>query len=347
MILKGASIESFLRAPDASARAVLIYGEDEGLVRERAQRLAKTVVENLNDPFRVVEFFGSVLKDDPARLGDEATAIAFGGGRRVVRVRQATDTAEAACKTLLDLRTDFDSLVIVEAGELTPRSKLRKLFEAAKNAAAMPCYADDARTLPDVIRQTLGEHGLSADRDALALLMQSLGADRSMTRGELAKLALYMGTEKSVTAQHVREAIGDCATAALDDVIYAAASGDAQRLDAALGRVLADGTNPVQIVRAAQRHFQRLHLARGDMALGKSADEAMRGLRPPVFFAVQDAFRRQLSTWSEDKLARAFDILTQAETDCKTTGLPAEAVTGRALLALAQAARAGQRPGAR
>ena len=348
MKIQGAKVEAFLRAPDPSLRAILIFGPDEGLVRERAQRLAKMVVDDINDPFRVVEFTGPQLKDDPARLPDEAAAMAFGGGQRVVRVRQAVDSCEPACKSYLGLDTPADALVILDAGDLSPRSKLRKLFEAAKNAACVPCYADDARSLPDVVRQSLSGHGLSLDRDALSLLVQSLGSDRSVTRGELDKLALYMGDEKQVTEAHVRDAIGDSGAAVVDDAIYAAAGGDAGKLETALSRLFADGTNAVQIVRAAQRHFHRLHVARGNMNGGMSAEQATKAMRPPIMFKVAGAFRAQLSLWPQNKLARAFEILTQAEVDCKTTGLPANAVTGRALLAVAQAARAGQpRGGAR
>lgn len=348
MKITGAKVEAFLRAPDPAARAILVFGPDEGLVRERAQRLGRLAVEDLSDPFRVVELNGTQLKDDPARLADEAAAISFGGGQRLVRVGQAADACEGACKSFLKLDTPADALVVLEAGDLNPRSKLRKLFEGAKNAAAVPCYADDARTLPDVIRQTLGDRGLNVDRDAMSLLIQSLGSDRSVTRGELDKLALYMGEEKQVTEAHVRAAIGDSGAAVLDDVVYAAAGGDAARLETALTRVLADGTNPVQIVRATQRHFHKLHIGRGHMAEGMNPGQATKSMRPPIMFKLADAFTQQLNLWPEAKLARAFDILTQAETDCKTTGLPAEAVTGRALLALAQAARAGQRkPGAR
>lgn len=347
MKITGAKVEPFLSAPDPALRAILVFGPDEGLVRERAQRLSRLAVPDLSDPFRVAEFTGQALKDDPARLGDEAAAISFGGGRRVVRVRQASDACEAACQAFLTSGAPADAMVVLDAGDLPPRSKLRKLFEAAPNAACVPCYADDARSLPDVVRETLGRFGVGVERDAMSLLVQSLGADRSVTRGELEKLALYMGEEKTVTEAHVRAVVGDGAAAEVDDVIYAAASGDTARLETAFARVLADGTNAVQIVRGAQRHFQRLHVARGHMGRGLSADEAVKALRPPVIFRLADAFRTQLALWPEDKLARAFEVLTQAEIECKTTGLPADAVTGRALLTLAQAARAGQRRGGR
>lgn len=242
MKITGAKVEAFLRAPDSKARAILVFGPDEGLVRERAQRLAKLVVDDLNDPFRVVEITGSDLKADPARLADEAAAMAFGGGQRVVRIRQAADACEPAVKSFLGLDTPADALVILDAGDLPPRSKLRKLFEAAKNAACIPCYADDMRSLPDVIRETLNRHGLSADRDAMSLLVQSLGSDRSVTRGELDKLAIFMGDNTQVSEADVRACVGDSAASQVDDAIYAAAGGDTEKLESALTRLLGEAS---------------------------------------------------------------------------------------------------------
>ena len=74
--------DRFARAPRAKIRAVLVYGPDAGLVRERAGILKRSVVEDPSDPFRVTELTGRQLSDDPARLADESAALALTGGRR-------------------------------------------------------------------------------------------------------------------------------------------------------------------------------------------------------------------------------------------------------------------------
>src|SRR5471030_1306607 len=78
-------VESFLRKPDPKIRAVVVYGNDDGLVAERGTQLAKTVCEDLKDPFRVVDIAGESLKGDPARLADEFGAMSLMGGRRADR----------------------------------------------------------------------------------------------------------------------------------------------------------------------------------------------------------------------------------------------------------------------
>jgi DNA polymerase-3 subunit delta len=138
MKLAGSRIESFLRRPDPGIRGVLLYGPDAGLVRERAENLARTVCPDLRDPFRVAELTAATLAADPTRLADEAAQISLMGGRRVVRVRDAGD-ALAPLFTRFLAAPAGDALVIAEAGDLPARSALRRAFDEAAVAAAIGC----------------------------------------------------------------------------------------------------------------------------------------------------------------------------------------------------------------
>jgi DNA polymerase-3 subunit delta len=121
--------------------AALVYGPDPGMVRERAAALAKSVVPDLSDPFRVAELDESALDSDPARLWDEAVALSMIGGRRVVRVRGAGNAlAKEFERFLADPKGD--ALIVVEAGDLAKSASLRRVFEEADNAAAVACYPD-------------------------------------------------------------------------------------------------------------------------------------------------------------------------------------------------------------
>lgn len=339
MKISGAAQESFIAAPDPAVACVLLYGPDRGLVGERARKLALSVVDAPDDPFRVVEMTAANLKTDPARLADEAQAMSFGGGRKLIKLREAGDAASKTLKAFLEIASAGDALLVVEAAELGPRSSLRKLCEGAKNAAAIACYGDNSSSLAKVIAETLGAHGLKPSRDAMSYLVGSLGSDRSVSRGELEKLALYMGGPGTVEVADAAAAIGDNAASALDDISLCTGSGDKIGLDKALARALGDGSHPVQILRAVSRHFLRLHLAAGLVATGRNADQAMKSLKPPVMFMQADQFRVQLQRWQPERLSDALDLLVTAEMDCKTTGMPVEAVCGRALMRIAQAAR--------
>lgn len=339
--------EAFLAKPDPALAAILIYGPDAGLVRERFNALTKAVAGSLDDPFRVSEISPETLRDDPARLGDEAAALSFTGGRRVVRIRAATDSVAEPMAKFIDAPMG-EALVLVAADDLSPRSKLRLAFEKADRAAALPCYADNAQTLEGVIRETLKGAGLAISSDALSWLTDRLGGDRELSRRELEKLVLYIGDSregeaKTVTEDDVLACIGDTAAMGLDDLIYAVGDGDQAGVQRVFARLTNEGTSSIGILTAVARHVLRLHETRGRMTEGKSLDQAMMSLRPPVFFKYKTRFAAQANRWTEALLARALDLLNEAEMLAKSTDMPADAAIERALIQIANVGRSSRR----
>lgn len=343
MKISAAAADRFVTKPDPAAVAVLLYGPDRGLVQERTEQLALSVVDTLDDPFRVADLNASALISDRARLADEAAAQSLMGGRRVVRVRGAGNDLAPIVEALLENMVG-DALIIVEAGELSPKAKLRSLFETSANAASIACYQDEAMALETVIKETLSRHGLSVSSEALGFMSSRLGADRKVTRGELEKLALFMGERTQVSVEDAIACIGDSAEMDLDDLADGVAQGDHASAARALARLTMDGVSPVAILRGLQRHFQHLHMATAMVAGGTALDTAIGSLRPPIFYKRRPTFGRQLRTWPPRLVANALDLLLEAELDCKTTGMPAGAICAQAVTRLTQAAaRAARR----
>jgi DNA polymerase-3 subunit delta len=336
--LAAGRVDGFLRRPDPEIRAVLFYGPDAGLVRERADAIGRTVSPDLRDPFRVADLTGPALTADPARLYDETAQISLMGGRRLVRVREIADAQSALFARFLT-NPPGDGLVVVEAGDLPARGALRRAFDDAARGVAIGCYPDGARDLAEVIRETLTAHRITASRDAVDFLVGHLGGDRLLTRAELEKLALYVGDGGRVELDDARLSIADSAALSLDDAVLAAAEGDAAALDRALSRVFQEGESAVSVIRAALRHLQRLHILSIRVAAGEPVDTVLRGARPPIFFKQQDNFRRQLSLWREPQLRGQLDALAAAEARIKTTGMPADTVCRAALFGMVFAAR--------
>ena len=344
MKIEPRQVEAFLKKPDPGIRGVVVYGNDDGLIAERAVALAKTVCEDLNDPFRVIDIAGDVLKGDPARLADEFGAMSLMGGRRVVRVRPAGEESAAALQNLVDA-TAGDALIVIEGGNLTPRSGLRALAETEACLAALPCYMDNEAALEGLVETAARAQGFGVDPDALDWIVERLGGDRGQTRSEIDKLLLYKAGDdsKTVTLADAMAVLGDTASIGIDNVIAATFDGELVALDRALDRVFAEGGNPVQLVRSLQRHADQLHLVSGHTAKGGNLEAAMfkaRGL--PRGGPVRQRFERHLRAWPLPRLGSALSAILEAEIETKRTGLPDEAIARRLCLRLAQAARSAK-----
>ncbi len=329
------NIEPFVKSPPANMRVILVYGPDTGLVKERAQIIGKSIVEDLNDPFNAVTLSPAILTDDPARLFDEACALSMMGGKRLIRIEDANDKLTILLKDYLE-NPNENALIGLEAAGLSPRSSLRKFCEAAEEAAALPCYVEDARDLARLIHETAKQANKQIDQDAVMWLATNIAGDRARARSELEKLLLYKGTDdtSNITLGDAQAACGVAGAQNLDDLIYAVGSGQSEKALRIYNQLLEEGVVFMPIIRSLQNHFRRLHATRVRIDSGEPAGVAMKSLAPPIFFKQQGAFEAQTQRWRKTSLERVMSRLMDLEAECKTTGMPVDTICAQAVLGI-------------
>lgn len=340
--LKAGEVDRWISKPDPRHRIVLVYGPDTGLVTERADRLASKTGVDLNDPFSTIRLNADEVADDKARLVDEATTVGMFGGERLIRVSGTTrKNLVEAVKPVLDqpLR---DCWIILESGDLKPRTGLRGAVEKSANAMALPCYQDNAQSLGQLVKEELSDQGYILENDTAEFLKSFLGGDRLASRNELRKLALYAGDETTITRDHILAIVGDASSIEVNDIIDAVAAGDMQAYENNLERFLLEGMAADMLIIQSLRHFQFLHELRGKMETHRiSAASAVDSARPPVFFARKTRVSRSLSKLSVKAIETILTRLEKAAFEARSNPELAASIAGTSLLAALLIARTG------
>jgi len=303
--------EAFLKALDRVPAAVPLYGTDAGLVAERAAQLARRLAERDDPPGEVLRLDDADLDDDPDRIFVELRTAPMFGGRKIVRALAGRRVNANALKPLVE-DGGLEGYLIVEAGSLRPDDSLRALFEKSPGGAAVACFPDEARDLDAVVRDVLAAGKMQLTPEAKRLLIARLGADRTLSRAEIEKLALYAHGKAVIEESDVEAAVGDAAEQTLDRIVMAAASGQASAALAECDRSVAAGDSPQAVVAALQRHFLRLHRMRGALDGGRTMDDVVRSLRPPPHFKQREALEVQARTWSTPMLDAALARIAEA-----------------------------------
>lgn len=343
MKISARQVDPFIKNPDKAVRVVLIYGPEEGLMRERAKALGLTIVTDLNDPFNAATLSAGQIGEDPARLNDEAMAQSMMGGGRLIRITDGADKLTVHIKSYLQ-NPSPDNLVIIEGGDLGPRSSLRKLCEKETNAAALPCYMEGERELGNFIRETLHAQNIQIAPDALTWLSATLVGDRQRAMRELEKLVIYAGAgAQQITLDDAQACCGTAGDRSLDELVSAIGAGQTDKTLTIYKQMLEEGIAVIAMLRTLQNHYRRLHQAQAHVRSGKSADMAMKSLSPPVFFKQTDSFRMQLNKYSPKALENILGRLVDLEAKSKRTGTPVETLCGQAFLSLSMMANSEAR----
>ncbi len=315
---------------------MLVFGPDAGLVSERANALVKASVDDVNDPFSLARLEAEELSANPARLVEEAQTIPLFGGRRAVWAKAGSRNIAPAVEALLGLPVS-ECRVVIEAGDLRRNAPLRVLCERARNAAALPCYADTERDLARLIDIEMRDAGLVLKLDARAMLIPLLGGDRAASRNELRKLALYARGRGEIDVDDVTAIVSDASALALDELIDTAFAGRPADLEAQLAKVRAAGSPVGSIFFAAQRQLAQLHKWR--TAIEAGAPFSVDSLQPPLHFRRKNIVEAALRQWNAARLTAAMAELAEAVLASRRTPALADTIAERALLSLAVKAR--------
>jgi len=340
--LKSSEADSFAARPDPARAVVLVFGPDAGLVSERVDAIVRASVDDPNDPFSYVRLDGDAVASDPARLVDEATTVPLFGGRRAIRLRAGNRNIVPAVEAVLRAPLK-DCRVVIEAGDLRKGAPLRTAIERAKNAVAIPCYADAERDIARLIDDEVRAADLTIAPDAREALAPLLGGDRRASRAELKKLALYAQGAGRIELDDVMAVVADASALALDSLIDAAFAGNLAGVEKEFSKATVAGTNPSAIIGAAIRHAERLHALSLEIANGASVSEIVGRPQSGIHFRRQDAFTNALRAWSPERLARMLSMLAQASLDARKESAIGETIAHRALMLIARAA--GRREG--
>ncbi len=268
--IKAADVDAFVARPDPARPVVLVFGPDAGLVSERVNALVKASVDDVNDPFALARLEGEELdrravapgrgsadhpavRRPPRGLGEGRQPQHRAGGRGAAR-----RAAIAECR------------VVIEAGDLRRNAPLRALCERAKNAAALPCYADSERDRARLIDDEMRAAGLTLAPDARALLIPLLGGDRAASRNEIRKLTLYARGRGQVGIDDVTAVVSDASALALEDIVDAAFAGRPAELETQLAKARTAGSAAGSILFNAQRQVAQLHKWRIAIEAGRA-----------------------------------------------------------------------------
>lgn len=327
MKIAPANIDNFLQSPTPNINFALIYGPDEGMVRQRSNLLCNSITDNQADPFGVIDMEFDTIKDDMATLADEIATVSMYGGRKYIRVYQIPASIPSNLKELIQT-VQGDAFVVFTAGELSPRSSFRKFFETEKNIAAIACYPLENRNLAQYIRQQWEQAGFTYDHDAIPMLEHILSnSDLMLIRNELEKIMLYSYQKKHVTVEAVIACCRQELAASLDHLSNAIAAKNVSKVHQLFNSLIHENKYPaVSVIRIVRDYFYRLYLVRYKVDQGMDINEAIQALKPPVFYKNKPSFTQNVRNWPMVRIASLIQKLQKAEIECKRTGSPVDTI---------------------
>ena len=324
-------IRAALDRPSADIRLYLLHGPDEAAANDLARRLGIA----LGAGAERIDLDSATLKNDPARLADEAASLSLFGGVRYVRAGPLGDESFDALDALLSAERGGNPVVAL-APAIRTTSKIVKLAIESRRAMAFACYLPEGEAADRIVLDIAHAHGLRTTAAIARRIAEGCSGDRAVMTREIEKLALYLDADVDRPADLDDDALAavgaDLGEADTSHAVAALIGGDAARLGVEVARLEADGGSPIPWLRAIARRLVTLAEMRAEIDGGESVDATLK--RHRIFGRDEATTARALRRWSPQMLTGALDRIRAAERAVMAPGNPGAVLADVAALAL-------------
>ncbi len=332
-------IEKALDAPLADIRLFLLHGPDEA----GSVALGKRLERAMGAQAERVDLDGSALRDDPARLADEAASFSMFGDRRWIRVNGMGDESLPAVTALLQAQAAGNPVIAV-AGAIKSTSKLLKLALDSPMAMAFASYQPDAREAEQIAAAIAREGGLRLGPDLARRIVDLANGNRALMAGEIEKLVLYLDASpenpREATAEALDALSADNPDSDAAPLVNAVLGGDLRAMHRELGRLTESGTAMAAVLRPLITRAMLIANIRMSFDDSGRLDAAVEGAGKQVFWKDKAVVTRQVRLWDAHGVARVIQRLAQAERQSRSGKGLGDLLVRHELLAIArQAAR--------
>lgn len=315
-------IESFINSlkQNQDICGALIYGPESGLVAIYADKIAKLIVEDQNDPFLISTLDCKKIDEDNALLFDEFVSIPMLGERKLIKINKAGNSIGKAIKPIFENKSqkpNSKNFILITAEELESNSSLRKFAEDSQYFAAIACYEDDESTVKNVISSTLKQYNLEAEQGVIELIINKFGKNRLIILKELEKLALYLDEKRTVSIEDIQNIISDISQISINEFINSFFELNLKKSNYFLEKLFNEKTNSIVIIRFILNYLVKLITVKSNISKGLNLEQEIRSQK--IFFKQEAIFKKHLNIWNLRELENLIAKAQELEINCKSS----------------------------
>ena len=165
--------------------AALVFGTDASGIQETAKQIQDIIIPQAG-PFSLISLTPSDIKNNPARVLEEANTPDLMGGRHLIWLKEASATHADIIADFVEKR-QTDAFLLMTADNLTKSAALRVESEAHPAILVVACYPPEVIDLQRIIQTFSKQAGFEFTPDATDYLIQNTDNNTLILKNELDK----------------------------------------------------------------------------------------------------------------------------------------------------------------
>ena len=306
MILKSFELSKTLE----DKKFYLLYGKNEGLKTECINEILKR-----NDG-KIFYYDENQIKDKIEPFYDNILSGSLFENKKIILIKRASDKIYDVVKDLID-RNISQIKVIINAGILETRSKLRSLFEKDKDLICIPTYPDNNETLTKLTSTFLRKENISISQQNINLIVQRCNGDRNNLKNEIEKIKNFIKNKQKISSEEILKLTNLSENFGLSELIDNCLAKNKSKIINILNENNYGTEDCIIILRTFLSKAKRILKLSIELEKNKDLNKTINTAKPPIFWKDKEIIKVQLSKWKPNKIKELIKNINNVELEIK------------------------------
>ena len=323
MIIKSHELSRFDKK---NTNYYLFYGSNLGLIEETISKIFKpifsknivyhdeTEILNNTDQFKEAIFNKSFFEND-----------------KFIIINRASNKILDLIKEIIESQTE-DIKIIIKAGVLEKKSKLRSYFEKEKDVVATPFYEDNHQSLLLIIQNFLRVEKINISNENINLIIERSKGNRTNIYNELEKISSYLRSKKNINLQDLLKLTNLAEDYNVSELVEQCLSKNVKRTINILNENNQNTDENILILRSFLGKLKRLKILKINLENTRNIDEVIASAKPPIFWKEKNLVKQQLNNWSLKNIKFLLNTVNDLELIIKKNNQISNYVTNNFIL---------------
>ena len=308
MIFKSYVLEQNLKSID-NCKIILFYGENQGL-KEEFKKNIKEANKN-NEKLNLLQ--DEIIKNENLLINEISNKSLF-NNKKIIFIDQVN---EKILNIIEEMAEDVsDEKIVIFAGNLDKKSKLRSYFEKSKSCGIVACYQDNEITIKKIITNKLSDYqGLSTQ--VINFIIQNTGLNRSKVNNEIEKIKSCF-LEKKINLEKIDLLLNIKTNDDFNKLKDEALKGNKIKTNKLLADTVFEPESNIYYLNSINQRINKLYEIEKMKQNNSNTETLVSSLKPPIFWKDKPVLIEQTNKWNENKIKKALEKTYTVELQIKT-----------------------------
>ena len=288
----------------------LLYGKNDGLKSECIDKILNKSIG------KVYNYDEKQIKDEIETFYENILSGSLFEDSKIIIINRATDKIYEIIQDLID-RDIHNIKIIINAGILETRSKIRSLFEKQKNLICIPTYQDNNDTLSKLATIFFRDEKISISQQNINLIIEKCNGDRGFLRNELDKIKNYTRGKKKLSSKEILKLINLSENFEFSELIDNCLAKNKNKIINILNQNNFNTEDCIIILRTFLSKAKRILKLATQFEKNKDINKIINSAKPPIFWKEKDIVKIQLNKWKPEKIKKLIDSINNIELETK------------------------------